>query len=440
MTRIARRFAFICVALLGACSDTTAPIDPDLAVATPGDTLFSAVVSGYSHTCALTVGGRAFCWGNGWNGELGIDPRPTTCPGEPADSPFVGCATVPTPVAGGLRFTQLSAGWDRTCGLTVSGRLYCWGGALSTGFPGSSVPIPLGGDLRFSAISVSEQSKVVCALGTDGQGYCWGDNNFGQLGTSTGIGHPGPLSSLGALPPVEGNHLFATIESRVGTSCGTTTAGSLYCWGGQPDTVRFDAAPTAAVEACFYGPVSTPCTHVPAKWRGPESWARLVSSGDTCGITSSGAVLCWGDPVVDWGPAVFGRTQPANPNVLPVEPWEVASAVPLRDIMGHPGGYGACAHAVDGRVVCWGRSSNGEFGTGALFESYTVPTVVAGGRAFTQIAAGPGYMCGLTAGGEILCWGGGGIGLLGVGFDVPRQPNGNLSLPTPTRIASIAGK
>jgi alpha-tubulin suppressor-like RCC1 family protein len=253
------------------------------------------------------------------------------------------------------------------------------------------------------------------------------------------VGQLSAMSSLGAGPPVEGSHLLATIESRNATSCGTTASGSLYCWGGPLDTVRFDPG-SLTFQSCPNGRTSMPCTHVPMKWRGPESWARLASSGDTCGITSSGAALCWGRAVFEWGPTIFGRTQPADPYALPVEPWEVATPTPLRDIIGHPGNYGACAHAVDGRVVCWGKSFTGEFGTGVLSEWFTVPTIVAGGRAFAQIASGWNHMCGLTTGGEIQCWGNDRWGDLGMGSDVPVQSNGNRGFLVPTRIASIAGK
>jgi alpha-tubulin suppressor-like RCC1 family protein len=65
------------------------------------------------HTCALTEGGQAWCWG--WNGagQLGN--------GTTVDSP------VPVPVAGSLRFTSLSLGGTTSCGQRGN-RIWCWGG------------------------------------------------------------------------------------------------------------------------------------------------------------------------------------------------------------------------------------------------------------------------------------------------------------------------
>src|SRR5437870_4667396 len=64
---------------------------------------------------ALTTSGAAYCWGDESNvGLLG-------------DGKTTGGSVVPTPVAGGLTFTTLSAGPSETCGVTTSGAAYCWG-------------------------------------------------------------------------------------------------------------------------------------------------------------------------------------------------------------------------------------------------------------------------------------------------------------------------
>src|SRR6476660_3949033 len=53
--------------------------------------------------------------------------------------------------AGQLSFYQLSAGSNRSCGVTMDNRLYCWGdGPLGDGtFARHGTPVPIGGALRF---------------------------------------------------------------------------------------------------------------------------------------------------------------------------------------------------------------------------------------------------------------------------------------------------
>jgi alpha-tubulin suppressor-like RCC1 family protein len=57
-------------------------------------------------------------------------------------------------VLGGLSFEVLAAGVDHTCGITTGGAAYCWGangsGQLGTGtFTPSPVPAPVAGGITF---------------------------------------------------------------------------------------------------------------------------------------------------------------------------------------------------------------------------------------------------------------------------------------------------
>jgi hypothetical protein len=412
----------VLIAVLGlaGCSDSTGPdVDPDLAVITPGDTLFKAVVSSDRHSCALTIGGRAFCWGEDQYGQLGRIA--VNCPGEIA---FNLCILAPTPVEGGLRFTRLATGLVITCGITPSQRLYCWGdipGGLDS----------LGGTLRFTDVVV--EGVVICALATNGQTYCWGDNGFGRLGIPLAT----PPQTLDDPQPVAGGHAFTSVRVRDDGACGTTSSGSLYCWGIFADTARFDGAGVVP-EECWISPHrSFPCTHIPLRWRGAEEWAR-PATGPLCGITTAGAARCWGGIIQSWGSAVFGRSEPADVLAAAPEAQSILLPTPVRDIVGV--GIGGCAHATDGRVLCWGTTNRGTFGTGAQTQTLSIPTVVAGGRAFTQLSVGLSFMCGLTADGNVWCWGDGQFGALGTGEVIPKDANGIRAVATPTRIASIAGK
>lgn len=66
-----------------------------------------------AHTCGLSAGGAAYCWGDNEVGALG-------------DGTLVN-RLVPTPVTGQLSFSSIGAGLRHTCGLASTGILYCWG-------------------------------------------------------------------------------------------------------------------------------------------------------------------------------------------------------------------------------------------------------------------------------------------------------------------------
>ncbi|HKH83835.1 MAG TPA: hypothetical protein VKA25_09135, partial [Gemmatimonadales bacterium] len=66
----------------------TSPDEPDLAIIGANAALltFREVATGPGHTCAITTDGRAWCWGQNDNGQLGTGDtksvtRPTPVPG-----------------------------------------------------------------------------------------------------------------------------------------------------------------------------------------------------------------------------------------------------------------------------------------------------------------------------------------------------------------------
>lgn len=108
--------------------------DEYTATATPsrvvGDQQWRQISTAGAYTCAVTLDGAAYCWGS--NGLepgrglklLGSDAATDRCGAGPR--PRL-CSASPLPVAGGLRFRQVSAGAMHACGVTEDGRVYCWG-------------------------------------------------------------------------------------------------------------------------------------------------------------------------------------------------------------------------------------------------------------------------------------------------------------------------
>src|SRR5438552_1367695 len=64
-----------------------------------------------------------------------------------------------------------------------------------------------------------------------------------------------------------------------------------------------------------------------------------------------------------------------------------------------------CGLQRDGTAYCWGRNAEGQIGTTQTDAYYPLPQVVSTEQKFSQIAAGYGHTCALTADGVPYCWG-----------------------------------
>jgi hypothetical protein len=117
----------------------------------------------------------------------GENPRSVIVPpGGVAETTFnVQCVDAKSPVA-------IAAGQTHTCAVSADARGYCWGnasgGALGNGATAGSFSAPdsVRGGLAF--VSIVTGSGHSCGLTTDSLAYCWGLNNWGQLGIGT-TGH-----------------------------------------------------------------------------------------------------------------------------------------------------------------------------------------------------------------------------------------------------------
>jgi alpha-tubulin suppressor-like RCC1 family protein len=186
-----------------------------------------ASVSAYAiHACAVALElGIAYCWGADWSGQLGNGD----------DDWHLG----PHPVAGGLRFRTLAAGWLFACGITTDDVIWCWGGndagqlgsaddgddcQFLSGQPLPCATTPTAMPAARTYSSITAGSIHACALTPAGRAYCWGRNAEGQLGNGTTTGTSSPV-------PVAGTLAFVALTAGDHHTCGLTTDGTAYCWG-----------------------------------------------------------------------------------------------------------------------------------------------------------------------------------------------------------------
>jgi alpha-tubulin suppressor-like RCC1 family protein len=173
-------------------------------------------------------------------------------------------------------------GMGHSCGLQKDGTAFCWGsnkygqlGNGSTDSNGVSLPVAVSTNLKFKAISAG--GWHTCAIAADGTAWCWGLNDFGQLGNAASS--PTSLPLAVALPSPPPTLPFTSISAGAFHSCAIDTAGKAFCWGSN-DNGQIDAK-----TSCH-----TPCSPAPVPF-GMAFQAISAANEVTCGITA-GSVVC----------------------------------------------------------------------------------------------------------------------------------------------------
>ena len=186
----------------------------------PVSTLASGVVAvaaGDGHTCALTAGGALKCWGHNNHGQLG-------------DGSYTNRST-PVPVRSlASRVVAVAVGGEHTCALTVEGAVKCWGanryGQLGDGTTTDRLtPVPVG-TLASGVVAVAAGWAHTCAVMAGGAVQCWGMNYNGELGDGSRIQRLTPVPVNGS----EGG--FVAVAANSGHTCAVTADGAVWCWGG----------------------------------------------------------------------------------------------------------------------------------------------------------------------------------------------------------------
>jgi alpha-tubulin suppressor-like RCC1 family protein len=358
-----------------------------------GGMRMSQIDAGYLHTCGLDLNGHAFCWGNNDFGTLGDGSRTQR---ERA-----------TAASGNFTFTQLDAGAAHNCALAANGSARCWGhndeGQLGDAtFSDRSTPTPLAGNLTFVRISAGHAHS--CGVTSNGAAYCWGDDSRGQLGN-------GVEGSTRSAVPVRVSYdgMFQQIYAGYYQSCALTSDGEAYCWGGGESGQNGDSTTQNRFE-----PVRVATTR--------RFQELAVGDRFVCG-RSSGEVWCWGANRF----GELGRAADDGSNI-PVRVAEISSATGITASTGTStiGGADAYACAVIGnaQLVCWG-------GAVAILRMRTVqPTALDAALRAGQAAAGALHLCIITLEGTAYCGGSNSAGQLGDGTTTPRSSLTAVVRPT----------
>jgi len=392
-----------------------------------------AIALGGATTCVLSATGRVKCWGSNDHGVLGLGD--TKSRGDvksqvPSKLPVLDLGTDRTASAISV------SGANSACALLDHGEVKCWGnnqfGQLGTGTtdnrgdePGEMgdalKPIPLGAGRK--AVGISAGSNYTCAVLDDGSVKCWGAAKFGQLGGE---------SAYDALSPVQ----FVTVDLKrpataVSASAGVTCAlldnGSVKCWG----NALYLPVPAAANidDSDGVGDYPGEISGLPALSFGGGKAQSIVAGPVSEAILDNGALMLWGFGYQGW---THAGLPPDDFTMLPAMKMGMGRKVKVSDV----DAYHACATTDDGALSCWGYAYHGALGLGSVlassgpvvFDANGTQTgtisVDLGGRAAVQVAVGEEHTCAILDDGTLKCWGYNTSGQLGLGDVEVRGDSG----------------
>jgi alpha-tubulin suppressor-like RCC1 family protein len=174
-----------------------------------------SIAAGASHTCAITGLLDVRCWGYGYWGQRGDGTQSNT--------------TIPTAILGLTPAKSVTAGANFSCALMADGTARCWGynydGELGNGSGGNYQLFPVNVSGAYNVSMISAGYTHACALVNDGTVACWGSNRSGQLGDGTTTNRAYPATVYGLPDPV------VQLSSGSAHTCAVTKRQDIYCWG-----------------------------------------------------------------------------------------------------------------------------------------------------------------------------------------------------------------
>jgi alpha-tubulin suppressor-like RCC1 family protein len=191
------------------------------------------LTAGTDHTCAILTNDEIRCWGRNSTGALGYGHDDTIGDNElPSSQPSI---------VVGMPVDTMQAGSSRTCALSPTGGVRCWGaGLVGLGYgntatigdnedPASAGDVPVGAPVSSLVVGTNQ----VCVILTTGGLRCWGGGGFGKLGygTTQNIGDDETPAAFATNVPIGGVPADLPVTASGDHSCVILDTGGVRCWG-----------------------------------------------------------------------------------------------------------------------------------------------------------------------------------------------------------------
>ena len=321
-----------------------------------------------------------------------------------------------TPVWTNTAVTAVSAGYSHTCAIQGSpGVLFCWGsdqyGQLGNGTTTGNQPRPVlvspNGDFANSGVThVDAGGEYTCAV-EDGEVFCWGRRNVGVLGDQSNTGF---LALPTKVPDNSPNHpgwnsgITRVIAQNQNTCALKGQSSELYCWG--INNAGQLGIGTVGDTSTFFKAQKV----LPGDMTNSDVLGVAMSSGTVCALRA-GSLHCWGSRELGLSLTATNSGSPLTAPTLGLAPAMANSSVD--SVVGNTSHFCALKST---RVYCWGAntSTRRAVGTASTTDPILEPTIVSDGEMVnsnvTSIAVGgftsSAFSCALKGqAAELYCWG-----------------------------------
>lgn len=287
------------------------------------DSDWLSVSSGYVHYCAIKKDGSLWCAGDNTYGQLGNGSYEYS-------KELVRVE--------GDGWVYVSTGFYHTCGIKSNGTLWCWGnnefGQLGDGSNiNRNRPTQVGSETDWLLVSLSMGGQSTCGLKLNYTLWCWGNNEFGQLGDCT-------VNSWSVPIQVGKDNDWIDVSLSGFYTLAIKTDGTLWFWGWDLNWII--SKTTDDFLKLWCNPVQVE--------RGDSDWMLLDDNGG-CGIKKDSELACFFPGSQD----SFGTG------------WQSLSSSSTS--------HTTCGIKTDNTLWCWGDNDYGQIGDGT-FEDRDEPVQV----------------------------------------------------------------
>lgn len=328
---------------IGQLGDNTTSSRTSPVTVVGGITNWRRISSNQRHKLGVTTSGVLYAWGYNGFGQLGDNTTSSRLS--------------PVTVIGGItNWSQISAGYRHSLGLTAAGILYAWGrndnGQLADGTTTSrSSPVTVtGGITTWNKIAAAAFGEFSFGITSAGVAYAWGNNGTGRLGDNTTTNRSSPITVVGGITS------WSQIAGGLNHAVGVTTSGIAYAWGYNGQGRIGDGTTVSK---------SSPVPVI----GGITNWSQVSAGRFSLALTSAGILYAWGrnNEGAVGDNTTSNRSSPVTV-VGGITNWLQISAAENHSI----------GHTTNGILYAWGINTYGQLGDNTTTNRSSPVTVVGG--------------------------------------------------------------